>query len=400
MKKEWLMTLPAILIVIVIIAVWSRIGNDAAQGPDQQSGTVSEAETEQTEQTTEETEQTTGTETTQEETTAEASTEEPAAPETETDTSAAPETPGDQTEQGASIRAGLIPSVSIAFRLLTEDGKDQENPELILGVYRPAQDGGNIELKILKDGAFLQTLEDPALPDAYSGMRFDAVTDVRAEDTNGDGYTDLRIRCSYVGAGDNRGQSLTRERVYLGAEGPVYTLERDPAVDVVYADWKEAYAAYIRSDAAADYDGFVLFYLNEDNIPEMAAADTTGERGLSVLFYRDGRWVEKRFLRQTVYYLEKENLLCDSSGIMDRFYDTVYSISGGRLNTVAEGTYGLPDDAPAGAGEESYTYVWSGAEVSAAGYRDGLAFLFDKGRAHACTEGMVSGEDLLTDLQQ
>ena len=176
-------------------------------------------------------------------------------------------------------------------------------------------------------------------------------------------------------------------------------MEGAPATDVLYGTWQEAYAAYIDSAAAADYDGYALLYINEDNIPEMVAADRAGTRGLSILLFQNGQWVEKRFFRQEVSYMERENMLCDSSGILGRFYDTVYSISGGRLNVVVEGTYGLPEDAPADAGEESYVYVWADAEVSAAGYRDGLAFVFDNERAVSCTEDLKDREAFLKELQ-
>ena len=72
-------------------------------------------------------------------------------------------------------------------------------------------------------------------------------------------------------------------------------------------------------------------------------------------------------------YLEKGNLLCDSGGHMDHYYDTVYQIQDGQFVKVAEGkTDGTITD-----GTISYTYTWNGETVDEAAYKSSLDGVID-----------------------
>ncbi len=417
MKSEWMKTLPAILLAAAVFIAFRHFGRGTEPAPQPEETTVTTTQAEDTTETPEET---------TEEPATEATTE---TEETETETGTEEET----AEEAAPVRQGLLPQASV--RLQTEDGA-----EWILAVYEPSGQHPDVQLRLLKDGAVAQVLEDPGVSETIAQASFSSVRKVQQKDMNGDGIADLHILCEYLGTGtDNRDQILLQERIYTGGEDGTFTLEKDPSQDVVYSSWKEAYTAYIRSPFAEDYDGFSLISLNEDGLPELVAADTKGNGGMSVLFYREGRWVEKCFARTDLYYIEKENLLLESSGILDRYYDILYSISGGRFVIAAEGTYGLPEDtvdAPAAVPQDSgaeeaaaekaeadkaeaektdkteaektetapdtsrYVYIWSGAEVSENGYRDGREFLFSMDRAKSCLDGLKDRESILKELSE
>ena len=240
-------------------------------------------------------------------------------------------------------------------------------------------------------------------------------------DYNDDGYTDILTICSYQKAGESgNDKNLLREaRVYDGTKDGVMVLNREktdlvnrnvesPGITMVteyltgksdgknrsWKSWKEAYADHLQRLNPEEYKGYALISLDEGRTPAFVQVGATSEKGATVVVYRNGKLEETWLNRQSFRYLEHENLLCSSSGMENLYYDTIYSITGGRLRVSTQGHYGNRNFARLQTDESGapvYQYFWDGGEISRNGYRDGLTFVFDDSRAVTCGE-----DDLLT----
>ena len=250
---------------------------------------------------------------------------------------------------------------------------------------------------------------------------FTGVDAVDFTDYNEDGFTDILTVCSYTGVSeDGKKDGTIREaRVYTGRKDAVPVLDREKTsavnqnVEVLnitnvigyltgktdgkaktYSSWKEAFADYISEIDTEEYDGFDLIYLNEDRTPELVLVGATTAKGATIAVYRSGTVEETWLNRRDFQYLEYENLLYSPSGVENLHYDTIYSISGGRLGVSVQGYYGNSSFARVRfdeQGKASYDYFWEGGQVSESGYRDGISFVFDMSRSKTC-----EGEQLMT----
>ena len=74
-------------------------------------------------------------------------------------------------------------------------------------------------------------------------------------------------------------------------------------------------------------------------------------------------------------YIERENLLCNSDGNMDHYYDVVYRLENGRLVQAAAGYYGAEDNSAVRYDENQepvYQYQWNGAVMTREEYNKAL----------------------------
>ena len=258
---------------------------------------------------------------------------------------------------------------------------------------------------------------------------FSGVDAVDFTDYNGDGFTDILTVCSYTGVSEDgkKGGTIREARVYTGKKDTVPFLDREKTravnenVEVLnitnvtgyltgktdgkektYSSWKEAFADYISEIDTEEYDGFDLIYLNEDHTPELVLVGETTAKGATIAVYRSGKVEETWLNRRDFQYLEYENLLYSPSGVENLHYDTIYSISGGRLGVSVQGYYGNSSFARVRFDEQgnaSYDYFWEGGQVSESGYRDGISFVFDMSRAKTCEgEQLMTTEELLEKL--
>lgn len=258
---------------------------------------------------------------------------------------------------------------------------------------------------------------------------FSGVDAVDFTDYNGDGFTDILTVCSYTGVSEDgkKGGTIREARVYTGKKDTVPFLDREKTravnenVEVLnitnvtgyltgktdgkektYSSWKEAFADYISEIDTEEYDGFDLIYLNEDHTPELVLVGATTAKGATIAVYRSGKVEETWLNRRDFQYLEYENLLYSPSGVENLHYDTIYSISGGRLGVSVQGYYGNSSFARVRFDEQgnaSYDYFWEGGQVSESGYRDGISFVFDMSRAKTCEgEQLMTTEELLEKL--
>ena len=275
-----------------------------------------------------------------------------------------------------------------------------------------------------KDRAVLAILDPMEASNIRTDRIFAGVDAVDFTDYNQDGYMDILTICTYTQiADDGRKSGEIREaRVYEGQEDAVPLLDREKTeavnrdVEVLnitnvtgyltgksdgkarkYDSWKEAYAAHIEGIAEEEYEGFGLIYLNDDRTPELVQLGATTAKGATIVVYRNGTLEETWLNRRDFQYLEYENLLYSPSGVESLHFDTIYSITGGKLSISTQGYYGNSSFARVRFdenGKEVRDYFWEGGQVSESGYRDGISFLFDSTRAKTC-----QGDQLLTAAQ-
>ena len=288
----------------------------------------------------------------------------------------------------------------------------------------------DVSFGLVKNGQLTQTLLDVERRNIRTDRVFTGVDAVDFTDYNGDGFTDILIICSYqlVDENGSAGGAVRETRAYKGSDLGIMVVDRESAEavnrdvetltitnvtsylkgrsdgkDRTWRSWKEAYAAHLEELDKEEYKGYALIYLEDGRTPAFVQVGATSGKGATVVIYRNGKLEETWLNRQTFWYLERENLLYCQSGIENLYYDTIYSVSGGRLQVAIQGYYGNRESARVQTdpdGEPVYQYFWDGGDVSKNGYTDGLQFVFDTSRARKCgEEGLLSAEEMLQKLQ-
>lgn len=146
-------------------------------------------------------------------------------------------------------------------------------------------------------------------------------------------------------------------------------------------DWKQAYIDYLQNDSESEYmDGYNLIYLDDDDIPELVEVGNCAAAGCRIINYSNGTvhvtWLSRLYFT----YIERKNLLCNSEGNMDCYYDVVFSIINGELEVVAQGSYGAEDNTNVqydAAGNPIYYYEWNGVRMTEKEYERELSKVYD-----------------------
>ena len=284
----------------------------------------------------------------------------------------------------------------------------------------------DVSFTLVQDVGLLAVLEDMEEDNIRSDRIFKGVEAVDFTDYNKDGFMDILTVCTYTKVGEDgrRGGELTEARVYEGRKDgapelkkkktrqvnndvetlnisniTAYLTGKTDGKDKKYKSWKEAYADHIRNLDEEEYDGFALIHMNDDRVPELVQVGATSAKGTTVVVYKGGTLNETWLNRRNFLYLEYENLLLSASGVENLHYDSIYSITGGKLRLSVQGYYGNDSFARVQydeKGREVYYYIWDGGRVSASGYRDGISFIFDTSRAKSSgEEQLLSAEELL-----
>ena len=288
----------------------------------------------------------------------------------------------------------------------------------------------DVSFTLVQDVGLLAVLEDMEEDNIRSDRIFKGVEAVDFTDYNKDGFMDILTVCTYTKVGEDgrRGGELTEARVYEGRKDgapelkkkktrqvnndvetlnisniTAYLTGKTDGKDKKYKSWKEAYADHIRNLDEEEYDGFALIHMNDDRVPELVQVGATSAKGTTVVVYKGGTLNETWLNRRNFLYLEYENLLLSASGVENLHYDSIYSITGGKLRLSVQGYYGNDSFARVQydeKGREVYYYIWDGGRVSASGYRDGISFIFDTSRAKSSgEEQLLSAEELLEKLE-
>ncbi len=305
--------------------------------------------------------------------------------------------------------------------------------EVFFAPFYPDEDKdekADVTFVLEKDRAVLSILSPMEEGNIRTDLVFDGVDAVDFTDYNRDGCTDILTVCSYTQISEDgrKTDSLREARVYTGQEEGVPLLDREKTeavnrdVEVLnitnmtayltgqsdggaktYSSWKEAFADHIRGIDEDEYQGFALIYLNDDRTPELVQVGATTAKGATIVVYRSGTLEETWLNRRDFQYLEYENLLYSPSGMENLHFDTIYSITGGKLGISTQGYYGNSSLARVRFdknGKEVWDYYWEGGAVSESGYLDGLNFIFDRTAAKTCDqEHLLTAEQLLDQLK-
>lgn len=172
-------------------------------------------------------------------------------------------------------------------------------------------------------------------------------------------------------------------------------------------DWKQAYADYLPEHTVDIYPRrFVLIYLDDDDIPEIADIGRAEAEGSRILNYSNGAVHETQLRRLSFSYIPRGNLLLNNEGNMGHYIATVYSIVDGQMTVIANGTKDTIEDPPV-LDESGYSYTWNGTPVTAEEYKAELAAVFDESLAVysydlydpiADYEGLYTADEIIEQL--
>ena len=267
---------------------------------------------------------------------------------------------------------------------------------------------------IEQDGKVLTRLPGVTEDNVNSEM-FDAVEAVSFLDYNYDGYDDIILIISYyLGAGPQAATPHSTIRYYSGSADGTFVYQEQMSLDATSAlaeitikaakdfigykkpngeiakeqslePWQEAYIQYLQQDSdVAGQDGYTLINMSTDKIPQLVEVGNCQAAGCRVVHFAEGKVHVTQLGRLNFTYIPNENLLCNSDGNMDTYYDLVYSMIDGEMTLIAQGHYGAADNSNLqfdSEGNPIYQYEWNGVEMSKEEYAKELNRIYDTTKA-------------------
>lgn len=166
-------------------------------------------------------------------------------------------------------------------------------------------------------------------------------------------------------------------------------------------EWKQAYINWVNQRPDWTY---VLFDVNGDDIPEIAAIGTCMADGGAVGTYANGEVQELQTYRSGIFYMQGQNAIDNEDGNMGNYYDRVFKIEDGKWVQIGDGAYGDESDAPVETDEYgndtiNFKYTWNGKDVSEEEYSSNLGKVFNIDRAELISEQGVSASEIITQIQ-
>ncbi len=252
------------------------------------------------------------------------------------------------------------------------------------------------------------------LPEASEGNigleMFEQVEAVSFTDYNMDNYDDIIIIISYCfGAGPQAAQTHAAVRYYSGTAEGNFVYQKDmseaaaSALDLITVEsakafigagkvekneleaWQQAYIEYLTNESVEEENqGYELIQLSDNEIPQIVEVGYDEATGCRIVCYAEGKVHVNQTNRLYFSYIPGGNLLCNSEGNMDYYYDLVYQLSGGELVPVASGYYGAEDNSNVQfdtEGNPIYQYEWNGVKMSKEEYQRELSKVYDESRA-------------------
>lgn len=301
--------------------------------------------------------------------------------------------------------------------------------EVSLCAYKPDKslnENADVTFELIKDGKVTAL---PGLNDENirSNKVFEDVVAVDAGDYDEDGMKEIMAICKYQIERQRKGRDDGLEaRVYRFSEDgspqldwelsnkinqKVKNLSLSSAAEFIktgkergtFASREEAFEAEIKAADPANYDRFALIFINDDRDPELLEMGSTPEKGAKIFFYNNGL-LEETKINSSFSYLRKENLLYCKSGTQSLFDEAIYVYAGNHFGVYLSGTYGTMDAAVTSYdkdGKPEYTYKWEGSNVSEAGYRDAIGFVYNWQKAVDSSKiETVSAEQILAELKK
>lgn len=160
-------------------------------------------------------------------------------------------------------------------------------------------------------------------------------------------------------------------------------------------DWRSAYAdavlhqGMLSNYIGAEIMGTYLFYLNDDDIPELYVSYAPMAAG-SELYTYDGQTVDRAGLSGgMVSYSEHGNILLNRYIHTGSGWDAIYTIRNGRFVELTNGESELRLNS-----DDTFDYTWNGVSVSEAEYNANLNAIADVTGLWHIDENCFSDADL------
>ena len=189
---------------------------------------------------------------------------------------------------------------------------------------------------------------------------------------------------------------------YLKQEEPNAAEKSSESRQVVSSDeWKQEYINWVNQRPDWTY---VLFDVNGDDIPEIAAHSGNMADGGAVGTYANGKVQEIPIARYGLISVQGQNVVDNSDGHMGRYYDYVYKIDDGKWVQIGDGEYGDGGDATVETDEYgndtiNFKYTWNGEEVSEDEYSAKLKKVIDVDLADEIGYQEVSSSQIISQIQ-
>ena len=285
--------------------------------------------------------------------------------------------------------------------------------------------------EIEKDGKTYEKLPGYEKNNIRKDKVFQSVDAVSFQDCNSDNADDIIIINSYK---ENENVK-TESRIYIQGSDQKFTLDKDLSTrvnengslttvadivdylkqeepnaaekssesrQVVSSDeWKQEYINWVNQRPDWTY---VLFDVNGDDIPEIAAHSGNMADGGAVGTYANGKVQEIPIARYGLISVQGQNVVDNSDGHMGRYYDYVYKIDDGKWVQIGDGEYGDGGDATVETDEYgndtiNFKYTWNGEEVSEDEYSAKLKKVIDVDLADEIGYQEVSSSQIISQIQ-
>ena len=167
-------------------------------------------------------------------------------------------------------------------------------------------------------------------------------------------------------------------------------------------EWKQAYINWVNQRPDWTY---VLFDVNGDDIPEIAAHSGNMADGGAVGTYANGKVQEIPIARGGLISVQGQNVVDNSDGHVGRYYDCVYKIDDGRWVQIGDGEYGDDGDTTMetdkyGNSTIKFVYTWNGEKVSEDEYSANLKKLIDVDLADEIGYQEVSSSEIISQIRK
>ena len=290
--------------------------------------------------------------------------------------------------------------------------------------------------EIEKDGKTYEKLPGYEKNNIRKDKVFQSVDAVSFQDCNSDNADDIIIINSYK---ENENVKI-ESRIYIQGSDQKFTLDKDlstrvnengslaTVADIVdylkqeesntaeksskseqknsgqeasSDEWKQAYINWVNQRPDWTY---VLFDVNGDDIPEIAAHSGNMADGGAVGTYANGKVQEIPIARGGLISVQGQNVVDNSDGHMGRYYDCVYKIDDGRWVQIGDGEYGDDGDTTMetdkyGNSTIKFVYTWNGEKVSEDEYSANLKKLIDVDLADEIGYQEISSSEIISQIR-
>lgn len=291
--------------------------------------------------------------------------------------------------------------------------------------------------EIEKDGKTYEKLPGYEKNNIRKDKVFQSVDAVSFQDCNSDNADDIIIINSYK---ENENVKI-ESRIYIQGSDQKFTLDKDlstrvnengllaTVADIVdylkqeesntaeisskseqknsgqeasSDEWKQAYINWVNQRPDWTY---VLFDVNGDDIPEIAAHSGNMADGGAVGTYANGKVQEIPIARGGLISVQGQNVVDNSDGHVGRYYDCVYKIDDGRWVQIGDGEYGDNGDTTMetdkyGNSTIKFVYTWNGEKVSEDEYSANLKKLIDVDLADEIGYQEVSSSEIISQIRK